>query len=224
MGVAQFGQQVGPSYEEAMLAKAWGGHYLNGTISARGTSSLGDGNGNAIPGTGIPWHWSISVNQLENRFSSGWSDFQDGWNNKGSSFNSTAPSSIAYVSGVMVSAIGYSVSAELYRTTKLVDRVPMNSSLKAIGVAGKVVGGAGAAFTAYENYYDADGFTAGDTFKVALALGMALTPVGAVGAGLIVLYSVADIGVGLYTGVSITDRIGAGIDSTLGENNFHLGK
>jgi len=81
-------------------------------------------------------------------------------------------------------------------------------AMKGAAFVGKSMGVLGAGLTFYENATDADGFTAGDAFKVGVGLLTTFTPWGWA-------YGLVDIGVGMATGTTLTDRIGAGIDGAL---------
>ena len=63
-----------------------------------------------------------------------------------------------------------------------------------------------AAATAFEGYYDGNGLTKGDCIKIGIGLLTTFTPLG-------LGYGIVDIGVGIFTGTTITDRIGNGIDT-----------
>lgn len=65
----------------------------------------------------------------------------------------------------------------------------------------------GAVITGIESAFDRNGFTVGDGVKV--GIGLLTTFGGPVG----VAYGFIDIGVGLYTGTTLTDRIGSGVDN-----------
>lgn len=63
--------------------------------------------------------------------------------------------------------------------------------------------------TGIESAFDSNGFTVGDGFKV--GIGLLATFGGPVG----VAYGIIDLGLGMYTGTTLTDRIGAGVDNAL---------
>ena len=74
--------------------------------------------------------------------------------------------------------------------------------------AGHFFGAVGVVATLIEGATDNDGFTWGDGAKVAIGVITAFTPVGFV-------YGLLDLGVGLFTGTTITDRIGNEIDARI---------
>jgi hypothetical protein len=81
--------------------------------------------------------------------------------------------------------------------------------VKGIAIAGKTLGAVGAVMTGIESAFDSNGFTVGDGVKVGIGL------VTTFGGPLGLAYGVIDIGWGMYTGTTITDRIGSGIDNAM---------
>lgn len=81
-----------------------------------------------------------------------------------------------------------------------------NKAAKTVQRIGKGFGAAGAVFTAVEGALDGNGFTWGDGVKVGMGVLTTFTPFGWV-------YGVVDIGFGVFTGTTLTDRIGNGIDA-----------
>jgi len=82
---------------------------------------------------------------------------------------------------------------------------------KVAGISTKVLGGVGIGLTALNIYNQRGGFsnfTAGDWTKLAVQ-GVTFIPV--VGE----IYALGDIGFGLFTGRSLTDRIGDGVDNAV---------
>lgn len=121
--------------------------------------------------------------------------------------NLSAPSS-------WLGAVGLSMSQYeglLSKTAKVAPIQYANISskgLKYLKPAGKFLGGLGAVLTAVEGASDGNGFTTGDMVKVGISVVTIFTPYGWV-------YSAVDLGVGIATGTTLTDRIGAGIDNTI---------
>jgi hypothetical protein len=71
---------------------------------------------------------------------------------------------------------------------------------------GRIFGVAGAVFTGISDATSSHGWTWGTTAKVGISLLTTFTPYGWV-------YGVIDLGVGLTTGKTLTDRIGSAIDN-----------
>jgi len=78
--------------------------------------------------------------------------------------------------------------------------------LKATKTLGQKIGVAGAFLTGMEGLMDGNGLTAGDVTKVAIGLITTFTPYGWV-------YGAIDLGFGITTGTTLTDRIGYAIDN-----------
>lgn len=87
----------------------------------------------------------------------------------------------------------------------LEDIVAAENVTKVIVTAGHVVGVAGALYTGIEGAYDKDGFTWGDAAKVGLGLFATFSGIGWA-------YVVVDLGTGIITKTTLTDRIGNAID------------
>jgi hypothetical protein len=81
-------------------------------------------------------------------------------------------------------------------------------------LAGKALGAVGILMTMNNDIESHGHLTAGDWTKAAIGVGLMLSPVGWVTLG----YATIDMTVGIVTGTSVTDRIGAGIDNTI--NNW----
>ncbi|WP_223649913.1 RHS repeat-associated core domain-containing protein [Hymenobacter psoromatis] len=85
-------------------------------------------------------------------------------------------------------------------------------------IIGKSLGLVGAAATLIESANDDNGLTYGDAAKVVLGLAFTFCPPLAV-AGIV--FAVADIGVQLASGKSISDRLGTGIDAAIEGQGFN---
>jgi hypothetical protein len=88
---------------------------------------------------------------------------------------------------------------------------------KYVKMAGTTLGVAGVIVSGIESGLDENGFTWGDAAKLvvgagATAIAILGAPVWATGA---VVYGVADLGFGLFTEASLSDRLGAGIDNMI---------
>lgn len=81
-------------------------------------------------------------------------------------------------------------------------------STKAFVIAGKSFGVISSVVGAIESATDDDGFTWGDGVKLGIGIVSTFTPLGWA-------HAAADLGTGLITGTTLTDRIGQSIDHAI---------
>ena len=139
----------------------------------------------------------------------------DGFMHPGSETNMSAASNVLSAEGVLVGGGTKLMLQDQFRAvaatrTFTATSRTVVSSLRISEYATRKVGYAGAIMTLYEGATDTNGLTPGDLAKTGLCLGMIYTGWWGVG------YAVIDLGVGLATGYTVTDRIGAGIDRGCG--------
>jgi len=141
---------------------------------------------------------------------SGWSDVNTGLGVFGALNGIGINIANDYVSYGFKSANGWQEFGKLasnqqaWRAASVLGKAGANV-LKYAKVAGQAAGIVGVALTAYQGFSDGN-FTTGDAVKVGIGLITTFTPYGWV-------YGIADLGVQVMTGQSITDRIGNAIDN-----------
>jgi hypothetical protein len=117
-------------------------------------------------------------------------------------------STIAGAQGLIMEAVKWSGKVDAAAAKTWANKAASLGASKYANVLGKGFGLLGAAATGFEGYNDADGFTFGDGIKVGIGIVTTFTPIG-------LSYGLLDLGVGLVTGTTITDRIGQGVDTYL---------
>ena len=137
--------------------------------------------------------------------SSVWSDFQDGFLN-GSKSNLDADVIIGG-QGIVLGMTGLAINNEV--GVKSATRVAqLKQASTYVGRAGTALGVVSLTYNVVESSLDGK-LTAGELTKIGIA-GASLHPV--IGG----VYGVVDLGVQMYTGTSLTDRIANGVDSMTG--------
>lgn len=101
-----------------------------------------------------------------------------------------------------------------YYTSVVTERARLLEGKGFVGKAGRYAGLAGSLATGLEGAFDGNGFTTGDGVK--MGIGLASAYGGVFGA----VYGALDLGVGIWSGTSISDRIGAGIDYSMGTSKL----
>ncbi|WP_160143946.1 DUF6443 domain-containing protein [Chryseolinea soli] len=104
------------------------------------------------------------------------------------------------------------ISPGTFYTSATAMRAASANGARVMGkIVGPSLGFAGVLFTGYEAYFDDGHLSTGDWVKIGIGAAM-------VGASFtflapaVAVYGIVDLGVAIYTGTSITDRIAAGID------------
>ena len=123
---------------------------------------------------------------------------------KESDFDST--SAIFGYAGIHLTKTELLLKSTVANITDRASKISTLKAVKNIAKAGKLTGVVGAIATGFEGASDENGFTIGDGAKVAIGLITTFTPYGWV-------YGIVDLGVGLATGTTLTDRIGNAIDN-----------
>jgi hypothetical protein len=119
-----------------------------------------------------------------------------------------APSSIVGGIGLELSAAEGILKSQVNKASSLAQKAEVLGGVKIAVVAGKTLGVVGAALTAFEGALDRDGLTWGDGARVAIGLATTFTPAGWI-------YGVLDLGIGMATGTTLTDRIGTLVDEEI---------
>jgi RHS repeat-associated protein len=105
-----------------------------------------------------------------------------------------------------------------FYTTAATERALMKEGAKFLKTTvGRGIGVVGAGITLIEGMFDSNGLTAGDVTKAVVSGAISLTPAALV-------YTIADVGTWAFTGVSVTDRIGAGVDFSNAESSKYIRK
>ncbi|NQZ76080.1 MAG: hypothetical protein HRT61_08215, partial [Ekhidna sp.] len=151
------------------------------------------------------YYRSQQISFQTNGGSSVWSDFQDGFLN-GSKSNLDADVIIGG-QGIVLGMTGLAINNEV--GVKSATRVAqLKQASTYVGRAGTALGVVSLTYNVVESSLDGK-LTAGELTKIGIA-GASLHPVfGGV-------YGVVDLGVQMYTGTSLTDRIANGVDSMTG--------
>lgn len=140
--------------------------------------------------------------------------FADGFFNPNEKTNFGQPSNyVGFLGTVLIDGYRLGAAIEKAGTTGVTALARLNSTLTGARALGKYVGVLGVGLTTYEGFTDRDGFTWGDGAKVLIGLGVVFSPIGWIAAG----YAVLDLGFGLATGTTITDRIGNAVDNVVYE-------
>ena len=135
--------------------------------------------------------------------------FSDGFMNGGDRFGGVNGSNLTGVANMMGDLLYATYKSEAANLAKnWTSKAEALTGAKYVSYAGKSLGVLGAGFTAIESFADGN-FSYGDAAKVGIGILTTFTPIGWA-------YGIADFAVGVATGSSITDRIGAGIDSYSG--------
>ncbi len=97
-----------------------------------------------------------------------------------------------------------------FYTSEATERALAGNGKNLVGKGGRYLGYAGAVYGGLETYYSTGKFSEGDLTKFVIGFGTASA--GAFGG----FYGALDLGVAIWTGTSITDRVGAGVDYSYG--------
>jgi RHS repeat-associated protein len=136
---------------------------------------------------------------------SGGGGFMDGLINAPGSNMGSGSSFVGYA-GLQMDKTKSLLQYTAKNSTGWANKATALNAAKVVSKIGKGFGIAGAVFTGVESALDGNGFSLGDGVKVGIGLLTTFTPLGWA-------YGIADIGVGVFTGTTITDRIGNGIDN-----------
>jgi hypothetical protein len=215
MGLGMFQQMLGL----APWASNYTGEVLEQSNFGNFRQTLADGS-HVIPYTSLAYSSSITsmTTGTDNSWRTPWF-FLDGFLHP-ELMNASTPSmsgSVAtgYAGAVLATTEGAlyvdsKIAQGTYYTSAATERAKLLAGKDLVGKAGRFVGGAGAVATLAEGMYDGNGFTVGDGVRFGLSAATAFG--GAYGA----IYGVLDLGIGIWSGTSVTDRIGAGIDYSMG--------
>jgi RHS repeat-associated protein len=144
---------------------------------------------------------------------SGWDKFWSGFLGSKSEmqFASGTANGVGFTATVAEAALG--VEARNGATALIRADAAAGSKLlsKAIGPG---IAGAGVLFSTIESATDENGYTPGDIGKTLIGVGL-FAAAFTVAAPAVAIYGIVDLGFAVFTGSSITDRIGSGIDSAL---------
>ena len=131
--------------------------------------------------------------------------FEDGFINADKS-NMIAMSAMIGYEGALLGKTEMIVKLQFKAAQTFTSKKGFVSSIRGLEKAGKVIGAAGVVVNVIESATDANGFTAGDAIKTGIGIWTIYGgPIGWT-------YGLIDIGFGVFTGTTLTDRIGSGID------------
>jgi RHS repeat-associated protein len=137
--------------------------------------------------------------------------FADGFLNPDSKTDFNQASNYSDFFGtVFIDGVRLGTAIEKLGTTGANALAKLSTTLAGAKTLGKYVGFIGAGLQAIEGFTEDGNFTSGDLAKVLIGVGMAVSPFGWA-------YAAIDLGVGLATGTTITDRIGSAVDNVVYE-------
>jgi RHS repeat-associated protein len=134
------------------------------------------------------------------------SRFSDGFMGNSNKSDMTSGSSFIGYAGIETTKVEMLLRYTAKTASTWSNRAFALKGVKGTAIFGKSLGAVGAVMTGIESGFDNNGFTWGDGVKVGIGLLTTFTPYGWV-------YGIVDVGVGLATGTTLTDRIGNGIDN-----------
>ncbi len=135
--------------------------------------------------------------------------FIDGFLHPNATTIETALSNIISGGGLFVEGVRGALQDQFAATRCFAQKRLVASSISMAKTTARSLGVLGAVVTGIEGAFDKDGLTWGDGLKIGVGLATMVSY------GWI--YGVVDLGVGLTTGTSITDRLGNGLDNALRE-------